>query len=71
MVASLASQFDNITHPEARACIIWMVGQYARVVDPKTPMPESLRAVEPWVPDILRKAVKSFEVDVSTLLLTG
>lgn len=65
VVASLASHFDNITHPEARACILWMVGQYARASGQgSTPMPESLQAIEPWVPDILRKAAKSFVSDV-------
>lgn len=65
VVASLASNFDNITHPEARACILWMVGQYARASGQgTTPMPESLQAIEPWVPDILRKAAKSFTSDV-------
>ncbi|KAG9045037.1 AP-3 complex subunit beta [Tulasnella sp. UAMH 9824] len=70
VVASLASHFDNITHPEARACILWMVGQYARASGQgTTPMPESLQAIEPWVPDILRKAVKFFTSDPSTVKL--
>lgn len=69
VVASLASHYDNISHPEARACILWMVGQYARASDQRsTPMPESLQAIEPWVPDILRKGVKSFKLDVRKLL---
>ncbi|KAG8973912.1 AP-3 complex subunit beta [Tulasnella sp. 425] len=70
VVASLASHYDNISHPEARACILWMVGQYARASDQRsTPMPESLQAIEPWVPDILRKGVKSFKSDPSAVRL--
>ncbi|KAG8929188.1 AP-3 complex subunit beta [Tulasnella sp. 417] len=70
VVASLASHFDNIGHPEARACILWMVGQYARASGQgTTPMPESLQAIEPWVPDILRKAAKSFKSDPSAVKL--
>lgn len=67
-MSSLAFYFDTIRNPKARACIIWMVGQYARRTEGAAPlvhpMPENLARVEPWAPDILRKAVKSFKEEV-------
>ncbi|KAG8907999.1 AP-3 complex subunit beta [Tulasnella sp. 403] len=62
VVARLASHFDTIKNPEARACILWMVGQYCwRSSDgPIEGMPPDLSGIEPWAPDVLRKAAKEF-----------
>ncbi|KAG8863143.1 AP-3 complex subunit beta [Tulasnella sp. 330] len=60
VVSALAFHFDGIQNPRARACILWMVVQE---------MPAGLIRVEPWAPDILRKAVKSFKDPASDVKL--
>ncbi|KAF5391397.1 hypothetical protein D9757_002040 [Collybiopsis confluens] len=51
IITSLARRIDDIHHPQARACVIWLVGQYCAN--------EGTAAVE-WAPDVLRKAAKGF-----------
>ena len=60
IIASLASQFDDVKHPRAKACVIWLVGQYARAITKSTTIP----GIENWAPDVLRRALKSFADDV-------
>ena len=70
IISRLARRLDEIRHPKARACVIWLVGQYA--ASPATPQdvngsthagPEG---VAPWAPDVLRKSAKSFAQEVCT-----
>ncbi|KAL1728455.1 adaptin N terminal region-domain-containing protein [Schizophyllum commune] len=51
IIAQLARRVDDIRHAQARACVLWLVGQYG------APDGES---VAEWAPDVLRKAAKSF-----------
>ncbi|KAG9014073.1 AP-3 complex subunit beta [Tulasnella sp. JGI-2019a] len=73
VVSALAFHFDNIRSPQARACLLWMVGQYSRRPESAPAlaraMPESLVRVEPWAPDILRKAVRTFKEQEPTVKL--
>ncbi len=61
IVSRLARSIDVIKHENARACVLWLVGQYAECLD-ITPGPPGI--VE-WAPDVLRKATKSFIQEVS------
>ncbi|KDQ14349.1 hypothetical protein BOTBODRAFT_132529 [Botryobasidium botryosum FD-172 SS1] len=66
IISRLARRLDGIKHPQARACVLWMVGQYA-------PTTEGTKSVIPgvadWAPDVLRKAVKSFANESSAVKL--
>ncbi|KAI0714423.1 adaptin N terminal region-domain-containing protein [Cerioporus squamosus] len=64
IISRLARRLDEIRHPKARACVLWLVGQYA--ASPET-APEMNGAthvgpegIAPWAPDVLRKSAKSF-----------
>ncbi|KAG6820486.1 hypothetical protein H0H93_016548 [Arthromyces matolae] len=56
IIAQLARRIDDIRHPQARACVIWLVGQYA-ASDEKGRGPEG---IADWAPDVLRKTAKTF-----------
>ena len=56
IIAHLARRIDDIKHAQARACVIWLVGQYA-ASDERGPGPEG---VAEWAPDVLRKLAKTF-----------
>ncbi|KAH9481592.1 AP-3 complex subunit beta-2 [Psilocybe cubensis] len=65
IIAHLARRIDDIKHGQARACVVWLVGQYAGAdVSPSTStIPGVLGAPEgmaDWAPDVLRKLAKSF-----------
>lgn len=56
IVERLAYRIDEIRHAQARACIVWLVGQYAADDSPSA----VVEGVVPWAPDVLRKIAKSF-----------
>ncbi|KDR78991.1 hypothetical protein GALMADRAFT_224240 [Galerina marginata CBS 339.88] len=56
IIAHLARKIDDIRHEQARACVVWLVGQYAGTEE-KGPGPEGIAE---WAPDVLRKLAKSF-----------
>lgn len=60
IVANLARRIDDIRHPEARACVIWLVGQYSASTE-NTQGPDGIAE---WSPDVLRKTAKSFRQEV-------
>ncbi|KAK7449763.1 AP-3 complex subunit beta [Stygiomarasmius scandens] len=51
IISHLAQKIDTITHPAARACVIWLVGQYCETTTGE---------IASWAPDVLRKSAKSF-----------
>ena len=55
IVERLAYRIDEIRHAQARACIVWLVGQYAADDSPSA----VIEGVKPWAPDVLRKIAKS------------
>ena len=67
IISRLARRLDEIRHPKARACVLWLVGQYAAAP------PDSLNGVGhvgpeglvPWAPDVLRQAARSFGEEVT------
>ncbi|KAG6812288.1 hypothetical protein H0H92_003597 [Tricholoma furcatifolium] len=63
IVAQLARKIDDIRHAQARACVIWLVGQYAASED-KGPGPEG---VVEWAPDVLRKTAKTFSQEATVV----
>jgi AP-3 complex subunit beta len=60
IISRLARGIDDIKHPTARACVIWLVGQYAETEDSMSAM----QAIADWAPDVLRKLAKSFGEEV-------
>jgi len=60
IIARLSRKIDEIKNTQARACIIWLVGQYAASNDP-TSGPEG---ISEWAPDVLRKTARTFGQEV-------
>lgn len=66
IVERLAYRIDEIRHPQARACVLWLVGQYA--ADETQKGSDSLlgrgaggvEGIAFWAPDVLRRTTKSF-----------
>ena len=56
IIAHLARRIDDIKHARARACVVWLVGQYSSS-DERGPGPEGITE---WAPDVLRKMAKGF-----------
>jgi len=56
IVERLAYRIDEIRHAQARACIVWLVGQYAADDSPNA----VVEGVAPWAPDVFRKIAKSY-----------
>ena len=63
LVARLARQLPTVSNPRARASIFWLVGQYAESDTPPN-MGIGWEGVQPWVPDVLRLAIKGFKEEV-------
>nr|GAT60931.1 predicted protein [Mycena chlorophos] len=57
IISDLARRIDDIRHDQARACVIWLVGQYSESNEPNA---AGLPGVAEWAPDLLRKCAKSF-----------
>ena len=68
IISRLARRLDEIRHPKARACVLWLVGQYA--ASPETaPGTNGVahigpEGIAPWAPDVLRKTAKTFGQEV-------
>lgn len=62
IISHLARRIDDIKHSQARACVLWLVGQYAASESRTSDLvPEG---VAEWAPDVLRKSAKSFGQEV-------
>ncbi|CCM06428.1 uncharacterized protein FIBRA_08689 [Fibroporia radiculosa] len=64
IISRLAWKIDEIQHPKARACVLWLVGQYAASdTEPQLNGVQhtgSIEGIADWAPDVLRKSVRSF-----------
>ncbi|KAF8802473.1 hypothetical protein BYT27DRAFT_7112247 [Phlegmacium glaucopus] len=56
IIGHLARKIDDIKHARARACVVWLVGQYGGS-DETGGGPEGIAE---WAPDVLRKMAKGF-----------
>lgn len=65
IVERLAYRIDEIRHAQARACVVWLVGQYAADDSPSA----VVVGVAPWAPDVLRKVAKSFREETNAVKL--
>ncbi|KAI0259849.1 adaptin N terminal region-domain-containing protein [Gloeopeniophorella convolvens] len=65
IVERLAYRIDEIRHAQARACVVWLVGQYAADDSPGA----VVEGVAPWAPDVLRKIAKSFREETALVKL--
>ncbi|KAF8556169.1 hypothetical protein OG21DRAFT_1495700 [Imleria badia] len=59
IISLLARRIDDIKHPQARACVLWLVGQYSAAPGVST----VVEGVADWAPDVLRKICKSFNAE--------
>jgi hypothetical protein len=63
IISHLARRIDDIKHAQARACVLWLVGQYAGErsgIDGEA----AFDGMAEWAPDVLRKAAKGFMHEV-------
>jgi AP-3 complex subunit beta len=67
LVARLAKQLATVHNPKARASIFWLVGQYAGSDTPPA-VGIGWEGVQPWVPDVLRLAIRGFKGEVSCII---
>ncbi|KAF8433374.1 adaptin N terminal region-domain-containing protein [Boletus edulis BED1] len=65
IIFHLARRVDDIKHPQARACVLWLVGQYSAAPGAST----VIEGVADWAPDVLRKISKSFNTEGSLVKL--
>lgn len=56
IISHLARRIDDIRHAQARACVLWLVGQYSASNEPSS----GPQGVVEWAPDVLRKSAKGF-----------
>ncbi|KAA1467419.1 hypothetical protein DENSPDRAFT_862985 [Dentipellis sp. KUC8613] len=68
IIERIAYRIDEIRHPQARACVIWLVGQYAADENEKGEN-GAAEGVVRWAPDTLRRAAKSFRDETSIVKL--
>ena len=61
IISHLARKIDDIKHPQARACVLWLVGQYAGTTGQGM---GGVEGVAEWAPDVLRKGAKGFTQEV-------
>jgi AP-3 complex subunit beta len=64
-IASLAHRLDEIKNPEAKACAIWLVGQYSSSPASASPF----AGVAEFAPDVLRKCIKTFLTEPASVKL--
>ncbi|THH26301.1 hypothetical protein EUX98_g7887 [Antrodiella citrinella] len=73
IISLLAYRIDEIHHSKARACVIWLVGQYAAATpngeNGAVLRPSGIEGVAAWAPDDLRKAATSFAKEDSIVKL--
>jgi len=60
IIARLAWRIDEIRHPKARACVIWLTGQYAAADLDNNVAATTIEGIVEWAPDVLRKSAKTF-----------
>ncbi|KAJ7773104.1 adaptin N terminal region-domain-containing protein [Mycena metata] len=65
IISHLARRIDDIRHAQARACVLWLVGQYSASNEPSSGPP----GVVEWAPDVLRKSAKGFASEPSMVKL--
>ena len=68
IISHLARRIDDIRHSQARACVLWLVGQYSEVDDTKES--GGIEGIADWAPDVLRKTAKTFSNEVSRISLS-
>jgi AP-3 complex subunit beta len=66
IISRLAYRFDEVRHPSARACILWLVGQYAGRTEASVSL-ASIEGVTDWAPDTLRKVAKNFSREAGSI----
>lgn len=66
IIAHLARRIDDIKHAQARACVVWLVGQYGGAEEKSA---VGLEGIADWAPDVLRKLAKSFGTEAPLVKL--
>lgn len=70
IISKLAARLDEITHAPARACVLWLVGQYS-VASGGQGQGQGLTGIAEWAPDVLRRVAKTFASEVCFIPLVA
>ncbi|KAF7309545.1 AP complex subunit beta [Mycena indigotica] len=65
IISNLARRVEDIRHSQARACVIWLVGQYSESGQPGA----GISGIVDWAPDVLRKCAKGFATELPIVKL--
>lgn len=65
IIGHLARRIDDIKHARARACVVWLVGQYGGSDE----RGRGVEGIAEWAPDVLRKMAKGFGQEESLVKL--
>ena len=49
IIATLCDSLDSLDEPEARAAMVWIIGEYAERIDNADELLESFLEVPPWL----------------------
>ncbi|EUC64965.1 adaptin amino-terminal region protein [Rhizoctonia solani AG-3 Rhs1AP] len=64
VVQTLARRVEDIKHPEARSCAVWLIGQYAgNLTGTMSRSPFAIEGIAEWAPDVLRIMAKRFSTE--------
>ncbi|KZP00657.1 hypothetical protein CALVIDRAFT_533665 [Calocera viscosa TUFC12733] len=73
LISRLALRLPRVKHAQARAAIIWLVGQYAADESsaslPANGHPDIPAGVARWAPDVLRQGAQTFAVEADPVKL--
>ena len=65
IISHLARRINHIRHSQARACVLWLVGQFSEVESKRSGSVDvGPEGVAEWAPDVLRKTAKTFSQEV-------
>ncbi|KZT56945.1 hypothetical protein CALCODRAFT_483572 [Calocera cornea HHB12733] len=74
LISRLALRLPRVKHAQARAAIIWLVGQYAADESSASPsanggVPDRPAGITRWAPDILRQGAQTFAAEADIVKL--
>lgn len=66
LASDLATNIRDFSHPSARACALWLIGQFSAVDASDSPGvgASNIPGLAHWVPDALRQVTKTFQSEV-------
>jgi AP-3 complex subunit beta len=69
IILHLARRIDDVRHSQARACVLWLVGQFSEAESKESGGGVAVgpEGIAGWAPDVLRKVAKTFSQEVCSV----